>query len=131
MAGRGRCGWPSSRLSPKRVETVQSEDSQRAASRDSRGISVCRRSGVTVRSQRLSGPASLLPEVLPMRRVHVSIFAVGFLAAALVAGRPLPAAAQTGFVPYFGKNNIHYDKFEWKTYETEHFTIYFYPEIEQ
>ena len=34
-------------------------------------------------------------------------------------------------MPYFGKNNIHYDQFDWKSYETEHFTIWFYPEIEK
>ena len=41
------------------------------------------------------------------------------------------ASAQTQFVPYFGKNNIHYDTFEWKIYTTDHFEIYYYPEIEQ
>ena len=41
------------------------------------------------------------------------------------------AAAQTPFVPYFGKNNIHYDKFEWHIYTTDHFEIYYYPELEQ
>ena len=35
------------------------------------------------------------------------------------------------YVPYFGKNQIHYDKFEWFIYETDHFVIYYYPEIEQ
>ena len=41
------------------------------------------------------------------------------------------AAAQTPFVPYFGKNNIHYDTFDWHIYTTDHFEIYYYPEIEQ
>jgi hypothetical protein len=40
------------------------------------------------------------------------------------------AAAQTPFVPYFFKNNIHYDKFDWFIYTTEHFEIYYYPELE-
>jgi hypothetical protein len=48
---------------------------------------------------------------------------------AVLAAAPVPAAAQTPYVPYFGKNQIRYDKFEWSTYETEHFVIYFYPEI--
>ena len=39
-------------------------------------------------------------------------------------------AAQTQFVPYFGKNAIHYDNFKWQTYQTDHFEIYFYAEIE-
>src|SRR5688572_23092717 len=41
------------------------------------------------------------------------------------------AAAQTPYVPYFGKNNIHYDLFKWHIYTTDHFEIYYYPEIEQ
>jgi hypothetical protein len=42
----------------------------------------------------------------------------------------LPAVAQTPFIPYYGKNQVRYDKFEWYWYETDHFVIYFYPEIE-
>jgi WD40 repeat protein len=41
-----------------------------------------------------------------------------------------PASAQTPYVPYFGKNQIRYDKFEWYHYETDHFIIYYYPAIE-
>ena len=40
------------------------------------------------------------------------------------------AAAQTDFVPYFGKNQIRYDDFKWEIYSTDHFEIYYYPEIE-
>ena len=39
-------------------------------------------------------------------------------------------AAQTAYIPYHGKNQVRYDRFEWWTYETEHFVIYYYPEIE-
>ncbi len=39
--------------------------------------------------------------------------------------------AQSGFAPYYGKNQIHYDKFEWYIYQTDHFEIYYYPENEQ
>ena len=60
-----------------------------------------------------------------------SSFAVALVAALLVAATPTAAAAQTPMVPYFGKNNIHYDKFEWHIYTTDHFEIYYYPEIEQ
>jgi hypothetical protein len=42
----------------------------------------------------------------------------------------VPAAAQTPYIPYYGKNQIRYDKFEWFRYETDHFIIYYYPEIE-
>ena len=40
------------------------------------------------------------------------------------------ASAQTPFVPYFGKNQVRYSNFDWRIYETDHFTIYYYPEIE-
>src|SRR4030088_639947 len=51
--------------------------------------------------------------------------------AAIVAGWSAIAAAQTQMVPYFGKNNIHYDTFKWEIYTTEHFEIYYYPELKQ
>ena len=50
------------------------------------------------------------------------------LALALSAGE---AFAQTDFIPYFGKNRIHYDTFRWHIYTTDHFEIYYYPELEQ
>jgi hypothetical protein len=34
-------------------------------------------------------------------------------------------------VPYYGKNKIRYDNFEWHIYTTDHFEIYYYPEIKQ
>jgi hypothetical protein len=37
-----------------------------------------------------------------------------------------PAAAQWQFFPYYGKNRVQYDRFDWKTYDTDHFTIYHY-----
>ena len=48
---------------------------------------------------------------------------------AVVVGAPT-AEAQTQYIPYFGKNQIRYDNFDWHTYQTEHFEIYYYPEIE-
>jgi hypothetical protein len=53
------------------------------------------------------------------------------LAALLLVVQTGVASAQGQFIPYFGKNNPHYDKFEWKIYTTEHFEIYYYPEMEQ
>ena len=44
---------------------------------------------------------------------------------------PPVASAQTPYIPDFGKNQIRYDNFRWSTYTTEHFEIYYYPEIEQ
>ena len=54
------------------------------------------------------------------------------LAAAIVTVFTLATslAAQTPYVPYFGKNSPRYDHFEWWTYETDHFVIYYYPDIE-
>lgn len=34
--------------------------------------------------------------------------------------------AQYIYFPYYGKNKVQYSKFNWKTYKTEHFTIYHY-----
>ncbi|MGB7220021.1 MAG: hypothetical protein WBD07_14585 [Vicinamibacterales bacterium] len=56
---------------------------------------------------------------------------VAAFVAAVIVGQVGVAAAQTPFVPYFFKNKIHYDKFEWHVYPTEHFEIYYYPELEQ
>ena len=53
------------------------------------------------------------------------------LATALVSAVAADASAQTPFVPYYGKNQIRYDNFRWNIYTTDHFEIYFYPEIEQ
>jgi hypothetical protein len=53
--------------------------------------------------------------------LFVSVFVAGTLA----------ASAQTPFVPYYNKNRIKFDHFKWHTYTTDHFEIYYYPEIEQ
>ncbi len=45
------------------------------------------------------------------------------LLALLISAAPLQAQ--------FGKNKVQYDKFDFKTLETEHFLIYFYPEEER
>src|SRR5262245_9877549 len=96
--------------------------------------SVCRRSASTVRSpqesrDRLTSP----PEVLMRTRVSPSPipFLVVALLALLVDGPAHVASAQTSMVPYFGKNNVHYDRFDWHIYTTDHFEIYYYPEIEK
>ena len=56
--------------------------------------------------------------------VGIAIFTLLFLASAGAA------SAQTGFVPYFGKNRIKYDHFKWRIYTTDHFEIYYYPDTE-
>ena len=42
-----------------------------------------------------------------------------------------PVRFQTPFVPYFGKNRVHRDKFNWHIYKTDHFDVYYYPELEK
>jgi WD40 repeat protein len=65
-------------------------------------------------------------------RTRVPLSPIATVACALlVGGFARVATAQTSMVPYFGKNNIHYDKFEWHIYTTDHFEIYYYPEIKQ
>jgi WD40 repeat protein len=65
-------------------------------------------------------------QLLRRRRPLLSAAAVVF--AVLYATE---LAAQTPFVPYFGKNRVRYDNFQWHIYTTDHFQIYYYPEIEQ
>jgi len=53
-----------------------------------------------------------------------------WLAVALAVALLCPAgdaSAQTPYVPYYGKNLVRYDRFDWKIYRTEHFEIYYYP----
>jgi WD40 repeat protein len=64
---------------------------------------------------------------VPSPLIRPSAVAVGLAAfLTLAAG---VAAAQTPMIPYFGKNNVHYDTFQWEIYTTDHFEIYFYPEV--
>src|SRR5262249_6545095 len=60
-----------------------------------------------------------------------SAYAVALLAASLVTGYAGTATAQVPFVPYYGKNLIHYDKFDWHIYTTDHFEIYYYKDLER
>ena len=86
-----------------------------------------------------------------MRRLRLLSFLSGVTTFALTASLPSTASAQqqlvpyhmllgsdsaegvrlqTPFVPYHGKNRVRYDNFEWQIYETDHFKIFFYPELE-
>ncbi len=66
-----------------------------------------------------------------LRRTVASGGLVALLALVFVGGAVREAFAQTPYVPYFGKNRIRYDDFKWKIYTTDHFEIYYYPEIER
>ena len=48
-------------------------------------------------------------------------------AAALIFASAGALNAQSTFAPYFGKNQIRYDNFDWHIYTTDHFEIYYYP----
>ncbi len=63
------------------------------------------------------------------RGARVAITSVGVVAW-LLAALPVPVQAQTPFIPYFGKNRVHYDRFEWHIYKTDHFELFYYPSIE-
>jgi len=43
----------------------------------------------------------------------------------LILCAPL-SIAQTMYFPYYGKNKVLYEKFNWNSYKTEHFNIYYY-----
>jgi len=57
-------------------------------------------------------------------------FVLALFTVVYIAGT-VAVSAQTPFVPYYNKNRIKYDHFAWHTYTTDHFEIYYYPEIEQ
>jgi hypothetical protein len=40
-------------------------------------------------------------------------------------------AQNDNFFPYWGKNRVKYDKFDWHIYQTDHFEIYYYPDVEE
>jgi hypothetical protein len=49
----------------------------------------------------------------------------------LCPARAQQIRAQTAYFPYYGKNRVRYDNFQWHIYTTDHFEIYYYPELEQ
>ena len=66
-----------------------------------------------------------------LQRSRLSHVTLALFFAAGVGWRAQPCAwRRTGYIPYFGKNQIRYDNFEWHIYKTDHFEIYYYPEIE-
>ena len=46
-------------------------------------------------------------------------------------GATLTAVAQNRYLPYYGKARVKYDNFDWQIYTTDHFEMYYYPELEQ
>jgi hypothetical protein len=70
---------------------------------------------------------------VPSRRTPARgpLAALALSVVVLLFGVVSVASAQTPFVPYFGKNNIHYDTFDWHIYTTDHFEIYYYTDLEK
>ena len=64
-------------------------------------------------------------------RGPVALVGTALLTLVFSAGIAHEASAQTGYVPYYGKNKIRYNNFKWHIYTTDHFEVYYYPEIEQ
>jgi len=63
-------------------------------------------------------------------RTRAQRAAIAVLAATVALVFVAPVAGQTSYFPYYGKNRIKYDSFAWQIYNTEHFEIYYYPELE-
>jgi hypothetical protein len=66
-----------------------------------------------------------------MRMRITRSISICLVAAAIAIGTAGEVNAQSSFAPYYGKNLIHYDKFDWHVYKTDHFEIYYYAENEQ
>jgi WD40-like Beta Propeller Repeat len=64
-------------------------------------------------------------------RGPVALVGTALLTLVFGAGIATEASAQTGYIPYYGKNKIRYNNFQWHIYVTDHFEVYYYPEIEQ
>jgi hypothetical protein len=61
----------------------------------------------------------------------LTLTGTALLTLVFVAGGTHEASAQTGYIPYYGKNKIRYNNFKWHIYTTDHFEVYYYPEIQQ
>src|SRR5512138_2319114 len=66
-----------------------------------------------------------------VRREALRVMSVAGLVGVLLAVGASELFAQTPFVPYFGKNRVRYNNFDWHIYNTDHFEIYYYPELEK
>ena len=62
-------------------------------------------------------------------RGPVALVGTALLTLVFSAGFAHEAYAQTGYIPYYGKNKIRYNNFRWHIYTTDHFEVYYYPEI--
>ena len=67
------------------------------------------------------------------RALRNRVVRAGLIAALALGWTAADAMAQaaTQFFPYFGKNRVKYDDFQWHIYTTDHFEIFYYPEVEE
>jgi hypothetical protein len=63
-------------------------------------------------------------------RARIPAWLLGALVVVTLSA-PGVSTAQTQLVPYYGKNLVHYNTFKWRIYTTDHFEIYYYPELQQ
>ncbi len=82
-----------------------------------------------------SGPADLATRCFMTgscahRRIEGRITAL-LASLFLFCGAVTGIDAQSQFNPFHGKNRVKYDKFDWHIYTTDHFEIYYYPELEE
>ena len=66
------------------------------------------------------------PNQNPSRR----IMSVTLLTVLICLSGSVSNAQDNEFMPYWGKNRVKYDKFDWHIYTTDHFEIYYYPDLE-
>ena len=67
------------------------------------------------------------------RALRNRVVRAGLIAALTLGWTAADAMAQaaTQFFPYYGKNRVKYDDFQWHIYTTDHFEIFYYPEVEE
>ena len=65
------------------------------------------------------------------RTVHGRWAAAGLVGLLALGWAATTSTAQTQYNPYYGKNLVRYNNFDWHIYETDHFEIFYYPELEE
>ncbi len=63
-------------------------------------------------------------------RARRAAWIAGLLFVAAAASAPPARAQENPFVPYYGKNLVHYGNFDWHIYTTDHFEIYYYSAVQ-
>ncbi len=91
-----------------------------------RGKIGCLGNGLTRRYVASVNPSVHRPFITPM----TPPLRIGLIILAAILSMPVETVeAQFGFY-HFGRNKIQYESFDWHVLETEHFDIYYYPEMQ-